>query len=633
MSIEILEANNPIVLEKIVCIFLAYRNLDVIQMSLESILVEAITLPKNISLDIVVVENYSENTEHQIKPYLIDQVRNRRISKYISLDENITNNAIEVACENVDLACYDYVIITDGDIFVPQGTVVEQLNILKKCAETFACGLTVDYLAWNTNEIKKGKGQYLQNLRQDWMNLRDDLIYVPIPGGFWFVMFKTEDWQTILRIFSLNGIRILDGVIQKFARSIFKRHWVQSKKSVGRELHRESVALDYDAPLVKNLVMTKLIDDGFAYPDQGQVLYQHNRYSTGMIYDYSGMNAVPSHQVIPVNPIYCVNYKYDPYFSTKFDIVANVAKTTGKLFINRKPPNCIVPGVYLIAFGIGTSFYLEEMNAVFLQMRDGEKHPRKGPFDLPDLKFLQFNHIQIEQAVENIEGCTIELKQASLDQIAERLSSFLTKNSKIEIVDNAGRVKMQTSNSKKIWAINLGSGTQCLKGWDNLDANEHDGVIYWRAPLLPYETESIDFVYSEHMLEYLPYPTGVQLLIEILRVLKIGGVARISCPNLLTLVNDYINKKTDRFGSKWKPASPCILLNEGLTLWGHKFTWDFDEIKRVLALVECHDVYECNYRESKYPELNNLETRSYFGDLIFEIVKTKSYTFSDQKVN
>lgn len=629
MSIKILEANNSIVLEKIVCIFLAFRNFDVIQMSLESIIVEASRLPTNISLDIVVIENYSENTEHQVKPYLIDQVKNRRILKYISLDENITNNAIEVASENVDLACYDYVVVTDGDIFVPQGTVVEQLNILKKCGETFACGLTVDYQAWNTNETKQGKGQYLHNLRQDWLNLRDDLIYVPIPGGFWFVMFKTEDWQTILRVFSLNGIRILDGVIQKFSRSIFKRHWVQSKKSVGRELHRESVALDYDAPLVKNLVMTKLIDDGFAYPDQGQVLYQHNRYSTGMIYDYSGMNALPSHQIIPVNPIYCVNYKYDPYFSTKFDIVENVAKTTGKLFINRKLPNIIVPGVYLISFGIGTSFYIEEMNAVFLQMRDGQKQPRKGPFDLPDLKFLEFNHIQIQQAVENIEGCTIELNQDPVDKITERLSNFLTKNSTIEIVDNQGLVKMRTSNSNKIRAVNLGSGPQCIKGWDNLDANNHDGVISWRAPLLPYETESINFVYSEHMLEHLPYPTGVQLLMEILRVLKIGGVARISTPNLLTLANDYINQKIDRFAPKWNPASPCIFLNEGITLWGHKFTWDFQEIQRVFAMAECCDVYECSYRQSQYSDLQNLETRRDFGDLIFEIVKNKPYKISN----
>ena len=83
-------------------------------------------------------------------------------------------------------------------------------------------------------------------------------------------------------------------------------------------------------------------------------------------------------------------------------------------------------------------------------------------------------------------------------------------------------------------AVALGPGEHIYPGWLHLDAVlHHADIIHFdaREPLaLP--SNSMDYVFSEHMIEHITYADGQRLLQEISRVLKPGGRVRIATPHL-----------------------------------------------------------------------------------------------------
>lgn len=119
--------------------------------------------------------------------------------------------------------------------------------------------------------------------------------------------------------------------------------------------------------------------------------------------------------------------------------------------------------------------------------------------------------------------------------------------------------------------VNVGCGMSPTPGWTNLDnslsvrlanhprltralhglrvlptnskkyaewCKEHN-VVYGTALNLPFETGSVDAVYSSHMLEHLDRDTGQRFLSEAKRVLRPGGVLRIAVPDLARHVTNY----------------------------------------------------------------------------------------------
>ncbi|TKY91819.1 MAG: class I SAM-dependent methyltransferase, partial [Candidatus Methanomarinus sp.] len=107
--------------------------------------------------------------------------------------------------------------------------------------------------------------------------------------------------------------------------------------------------------------------------------------------------------------------------------------------------------------------------------------------------------------------------------------------------------------------LNLGSGTECLDDWINIDNSFnarlaksprlryllfklnflskkhydvdwadhiHKIMIHDVSKKLPFDNESIDYIYSSHLIEHLNKEVGEKLLQECFRVLKKGGLFR-----------------------------------------------------------------------------------------------------------
>lgn len=180
-----------------------------------------------------------------------------------------------------------------------------------------------------------------------------------------------------------------------------------------------------------------------------------------------------------------------------------------------------------------------------------------------------------------------------------------------------------TSDIQRLRRLHLGCGPRIIEGWANLDNSPRPGVcLVDLSKGIPAESGSIEYVYSEHFIEHLTLEQGALLLAECHRVLRPGGVMRVSTPALEKLVEQFSIGRTNEWTDvDWTPETPCRLLNEGMRSWGHQFIYDRSELERSLRSAGFSSVEARPYRSSPIPALDGLETRPFHEDLIFEATK------------
>lgn len=141
--------------------------------------------------------------------------------------------------------------------------------------------------------------------------------------------------------------------------------------------------------------------------------------------------------------------------------------------------------------------------------------------------------------------------------------------------------------------VNLGSFSNMFHGWVNLDeldlaafAREHRYKFYPHdcTKALPFEANSVDLMYSSHMIEHLTYPEGVFLLRECHRVMKPGATLRLMCPDAAKLAHLYATgdlAKLSEMSDGVETATSQIGKLWALLFDGHKSAWDVDSLKSV----------------------------------------------------
>ena len=167
--------------------------------------------------------------------------------------------------------------------------------------------------------------------------------------------------------------------------------------------------------------------------------------------------------------------------------------------------------------------------------------------------------------------------------------------------------------------LHLGCGSNAMPGWENLDLEPVAGAIQWKAPMLPYPDDSVDFIYSEHFIEHIEYEECKILFKDAHRVLKTGGVMRVSTPFIRTIFEDWNDdnmEKYSRGGINFESRTHFV--NQAFRDWGHKFIYD---IQCLELLWFGTGVSRRMYHNSIYPELCKLECRPDFEDLIMEFNK------------
>lgn len=186
------------------------------------------------------------------------------------------------------------------------------------------------------------------------------------------------------------------------------------------------------------------------------------------------------------------------------------------------------------------------------------------------------------------------------------------------------RIK-QYINSGGMLKLQIGSSDNIAEGWLNTDILiRRPGLAYLDAAKpFPIPSNTLDYIYSEHLIEHLSFTEGQNMLEESFRVLKPGGKIRIACPDFDFLIDLCRGKKTSiqKEYIKWVTVNlinwtneeeDVIVINNFFQSWGHRFIYNFTRLSKNLTEAGFIDVTICEVGESSDENLRNMEQHGNF---------------------
>jgi predicted SAM-dependent methyltransferase len=176
---------------------------------------------------------------------------------------------------------------------------------------------------------------------------------------------------------------------------------------------------------------------------------------------------------------------------------------------------------------------------------------------------------------------------------------------------------LKTNSIRK---LQIGAQSNSIDGWLNVDIlPKADTVAYMDATeTFPFESNSLDYVFSEHMIEHVSYEGGRKMLQECYRTLKPGGKIRIATPDLNTVlrvltdsehadVQRYIRFYIDRFVGPSVPYDPAQMINILFYQFGHQFIYNESSLAHALQQAGFTQIQRCTVGDSDDPLLRNIE--------------------------
>ena len=143
-----------------------------------------------------------------------------------------------------------------------------------------------------------------------------------------------------------------------------------------------------------------------------------------------------------------------------------------------------------------------------------------------------------------------------------------------------------------------GEGSEELKGYTNVDIRPGKGVdvVYDLSKAkLPFADETFQEIRASHVIEHL-YPDKVSAVLkDWTRVLKVGGLLRIYCPNAGKIMMDYCKSIITM-----EEASIKLFGNQDYKENLHRIAFDK---KRLIALIESTAGLKCVSTDPR-PNLN-----------------------------
>ena len=173
--------------------------------------------------------------------------------------------------------------------------------------------------------------------------------------------------------------------------------------------------------------------------------------------------------------------------------------------------------------------------------------------------------------------------------------------------------------------LNLGAGPNKYSGWLTADAFKSEADIYLNAyGRMPFDDNAWDVVYSEHMLEHIFVDKVPGLLSEVHRILKPGGLFRVTVPDLEVHAKNYVNGNDDffqpiitKYMARWdKQKSKYWLIrsNGGAFMsravqrfYRHRWMYDFPTLSSCLNEVGFSQVEKKSCGNSKVPEAGKMD--------------------------
>jgi len=168
--------------------------------------------------------------------------------------------------------------------------------------------------------------------------------------------------------------------------------------------------------------------------------------------------------------------------------------------------------------------------------------------------------------------------------------------------------------------LQVGAGPTQHTGWLNTTLQP---IVKGTAHLdatkpFPIADNSFDYVFSEHMIEHIPYQAGQNFIRESFRVLRTGGTIRIATPDLAQIMKLYTHPQepTQRAYNEWIVDTfiphadadyPSFVINQSYAGWFHIFIYDRPTLEKCITDAGFIDVQWCLPNESDDEVLQGIE--------------------------
>ena len=138
--------------------------------------------------------------------------------------------------------------------------------------------------------------------------------------------------------------------------------------------------------------------------------------------------------------------------------------------------------------------------------------------------------------------------------------------------------------------------------WIHIDGGDYDHLDYHSITDLNFEDNSVDLIYTSHVLEYFDRVEAESLLAEWHRVLKIGGTLRLAVPNFAVLSLLYISGDM-KLENVLGPLYGRMPMGEH-TIY-HKTVYDLENITSFLITNGFDNIKEYDWQKTEHAQFDD----------------------------
>lgn len=151
--------------------------------------------------------------------------------------------------------------------------------------------------------------------------------------------------------------------------------------------------------------------------------------------------------------------------------------------------------------------------------------------------------------------------------------------------------------------VALGCGSRYYgESWDHVDAGNYPHVKNYDLFKLPYGDESVDLIYTSHLIAYFTPDEFMRLLREWHRVLKKDGVLRIATPDFHMMSRMYQDGRVE-LSQILGPLYGQMLMGNSLIY--HKTVWDYAKLWLVLDGEFFKNIRLYDWRQTEHADVDD----------------------------
>ncbi|QTA87910.1 Radical SAM domain-containing protein [Desulfonema magnum] len=211
-------------------------------------------------------------------------------------------------------------------------------------------------------------------------------------------------------------------------------------------------------------------------------------------------------------------------------------------------------------------------------------------------------------------------RERCMSYFLEHPEQALTDEHKDQVLaENPGKTELHKQDGLK---INLCSGSIKLEGYVNIDIfSGSDIILDLEKDLLPFPDNSADIVACISAINYFSRQRASEIIKDVHRVLKPGGIARFGTQDLHILAKEYLKKDSEFYSQKLPDGRnrfPGKTIGDKFNEFFYgfqsgnkhcKYVYDFESLKVLFEEAGFSFIEQKNYRESLIPQVAQLDNR------------------------